>query len=88
MRHDEDLEMAVDWCRENGFIFDGINCNPENDSRDPECDKLYAVFYIDDKSIGVPLLRDSEGIVRDHVDWYEIDRTFTPLLEEIIIKLK
>ena len=88
MRHDEDLDMAVNWCKEQGFTFDGINCNPENDDRDPDCDKMYAVFYIDDKAFGVPLLRDNDGIVRDHVDWYEIDRTFTPLLEEIINKLK
>jgi len=87
MRHGEDLDNAVAWCRECGFEFDGINCNPENDARDPECDKLYAVFYIDDKAFGTPLLRDTDGNLRDHVDWEEIDRIFTPLIHEIKNKL-
>lgn len=88
MRHDDDLDDAVEWCKECGFVFDGINKNQENDERDPECDKLYAVFYIDDKAFGVPLLCDTEGKVRDHVDWDKIDSVFTPLITEINEKIK
>lgn len=89
MRHGKDLDDAVSWCKECGFIFDGVNHNPENEKRDPEYnEKMYAVFYIDDKNFGVPLLHDTQGTVRDHVDWVEIDKIYTPFLEEIITKLK
>lgn len=88
MRHGKDLDDAVEWCKDNGFTFDGINHNPENEERDPEYnEKMYAVFYIDDKNFGVPLLHDAQGRIRDHVDWSEIDRTYTPFLWELIIKV-
>lgn len=89
MRHGKDLDNAVEWCAEQGFTFDGVNHNPENEERDPEYnEKMYAVFYIDDKNFGVPLLRDTTGNLRDHVDWDEIDNNFTPLIESIIEKIK
>lgn len=89
MRHGKELEEARVWCANCNFFFDGVNCNPENDERYPEYNqKLYAVFYIDDKSMGVPLLHDTNGKIRDHVDWKELDRIYTPFLEELIVKIK
>lgn len=88
MRHGKDLDDAVSWCKDNGFTFDGVNHNPENEERDPDYnEKMYAVFYIDDKCFGMPLLHDTQGKIRDHVDWQEIDRIYTPFLWELIIKV-
>lgn len=87
MRQGQDLLDAVVWCEEQGFLFDAVNCNPESDRLYPHAEKMYAVLYVDDKAMGTPLLRDTEGIVRDHVDWNRIDENITPLLTEIISKL-
>ena len=89
MRHGTELEAARVWCANCKFFFDGVNHNPENEERDPDWnEKMYAVFYIDDKALGTPLLHDTEGIIRDHVDWEEIDKIYTPFLEELIEKVK
>ena len=52
-REGNDLEVAVDWCKQMGLIFDAVNDNlPEVidkygcNSRKISCD-----FYIDDKAI-------------------------------------
>ena len=88
MRHGNDLEAARAWCANCKFFFDGVNCNPENDERDPDhSEKVYAVFYIDDKAFGTPLLHDTNGIIRDHVDWQEIDKIYTPFLEDLITEI-
>lgn len=51
-REGDALQMAVDWCEEQGLYFDAVNANlPDviaffgNDSRKISCD-----LYIDDKS--------------------------------------
>lgn len=89
MRNNGDLEAAVKWAKKQGFIFDGVNCNPEADKRYPGySQKMYAVFYIDDKSFGTPLLHDTDNKIRDHVDWEEIDKKYTPYLEKIINSFK
>lgn len=89
MRNNGDLEAAVKWSNEQGFTFDGVNCNPESDERYPGySQKMYAVFYIDDKSFGTPLLHDTDNEIRDHVDWEEIDKKYTPYLEKIINSFK
>ena len=88
MRHGKDLDDAVHWCKDMGFTFDGVNHNPENEERDPEYnEKMYAVFYIDDKSFGIPLLHNTNGKIRDHVDWDEIDKKYTPFLEDLITEI-
>jgi hypothetical protein len=49
------LEEAVEWCRNQGIIFDAVNANlPETLQRygsDPR--KITADYYIDDKTLGV-----------------------------------
>lgn len=89
MRYGKDLEDAVVWCSNCKFFFDGVNRNEEHELFDPNHsrDKMYAVFYIDDKAFGTPLLHDKFGIIKDHVDWDEIDRRYTPFLRELIMKL-
>ena len=89
MRHGKDLEEARVWCANCKFFFDGVNHNPENEARDPEYnEKMYAMFYIDDKAFGTPLLHDTTGKIKDHVDCETIDRIYTPFLTELIKRIK
>lgn len=56
----EDLDAAVEWCKEQGLVFDAVNDNvPEavaefgDNSR-----KIYADYYIDDKNLPVYIPKD------------------------------
>jgi hypothetical protein len=58
------LEEAVNWCKEQGIIFDAVNANlPETLQKygtDPR--KITADYYIDDKTLGAhPLLLSIAG---------------------------
>ena len=68
VRGGEALELAVQYCKERGIVFWGVNENPEqwkwSDSR-----KVYAEFYIDDLAIGSPLVPPTEIRPRPMVDW-------------------
>jgi len=63
-REGEFLQLAIDFCRNNGLEFDAVNDNlPENiaqygvNSRKISCD-----FYIDDKSISGNTYKLLEGL--------------------------
>jgi hypothetical protein len=47
------LSEAVAWCREQGLAFDAVNENlPERIKQwENDCRKVYADFYVDDKSL-------------------------------------
>lgn len=66
------LTDAVNFCKENGIVFWGINRNPEQDSW-TSSHKAYANAYIDDAAVGCPL-RDhpSSKVTRPCVDWSRI----------------
>jgi len=69
------LTEAVEWCRERGIEFWGVNENPEqkNWTSSP---KVYAHIYIDDAALGCPLIHPEKG--RSYVDWEAVwDRWFT-----------
>jgi hypothetical protein len=58
------LDEAVNWCKEQGIIFDAVNANlPETLQKygtDPR--KITADYYIDDKTLGAhPLLLSIAG---------------------------
>lgn len=59
------LREAVEWCRERGLVFWGVNENPEQDWSS-SC-KAYAHIYIDDAAHGCPLKNGKDG--RAYVDW-------------------
>lgn len=46
------LQEAIDWCKERGIEFDGINQSPAQFSTSL---KQYARVYIDDAALGCPL---------------------------------
>lgn len=62
------LDEAVQFCNDNGIIFLGVNCNPQQDFFGSP--KIFAHVYIDDMAYGCPLIYNEDG--RPHVDWDEI----------------
>ena len=61
-RKDDELQAAVDWCADEGIMFDAVNENlPEiiekygGDSR-----KIHADFYVDDKNLIIDEVSISE----------------------------
>lgn len=59
------LQEAIDFCKENGLEFDGINESPEQFSTST---KQYAHVYIDDSALGCPLT------ILGSVDWTRVIR--------------
>ena len=59
------LQEAVDYCRERGIEFWGVNRNPDQISWTTS-PKVYAQVYIDDLAIGVPI---KDGVV----DWDAVE---------------
>lgn len=66
MRSERYLDDAVEYCRDNGVEFFGVNRNPEQDSW-TSSPKVYAQLYIDDASFGCPLVYEPGS--RPYVDW-------------------
>lgn len=66
MRSDKELKEAVQYCKDNGLEFDGINTNPTQKTwtNSPKC---YAHLYIDDAAFGCPLIYPEIG--RPYVNW-------------------
>lgn len=62
------LTQAVEWCKERGITFWGVNNNPEQHtwSQSP---KQYAHIYIDDAAFGCPLRDFPRSGSRPVVDW-------------------
>lgn len=69
MRSGEELEQAIEYCREHGIEFDGINEDPDQ-SEWTDSPKAYANVYVDDLAAGCPLLE--EGRDRPCVDWSKV----------------
>lgn len=86
MRHDEILVEPLKILRENGIELYGIRRNPQQDKDGNSVTKAWAVFSIDDRNIGTPV-KMFEGCDRPHVDWEEIDKIMSPILQEIRDKL-
>lgn len=65
------LQEALDWCKERGLEFDGVNESPAQFSTS---NKQYAKVYIDDAALGCPLRvypeLDKSSMVA--VDWERI----------------
>lgn len=72
MRSGKELNEAVNWCRDKGFVFDDINENQDQKAW-TESPKIYANVYIDDAALGCPLmkLKDTE---RPVVNWEAVNK--------------
>lgn len=66
-RAGEDLDNAVEWCREQGIIFDAVNKPlPEQTARwGNDTRKIYADYYIDDKAMTV---KEAERLMDRRMD--------------------
>ena len=67
MRHGDGLREAVEYCKNAGIEFYGINKNPSQDWSDSP--KAYAHIYVDDMAVGCPLINYNGGKV---VDWNKV----------------
>lgn len=76
MRSNKELDEAVEWCRERGIEFWGINTNPQQSSW-TNSPKVYCHLYIDDAAFGVPLLFTSNS--RPCVDWSNVINYITSI---------
>lgn len=54
-REGAELQEAVDLCKKHGLYFDAINDNIRYNNMNVNSRKVYADFYIDDKSTGLSL---------------------------------
>lgn len=54
-REGEHLDIALEWCKEQGLEFDAVNDNLEERKCqwDNNCRKIYADYYIDDHNLFV-----------------------------------
>lgn len=74
MRSDDELEEAVEWCRNRGLSgWFGVNENPEQDEW-TNSRKVYANHYIDDAAVGCPLVETDD---RPYVDWSKVKAWLT-----------
>lgn len=72
------LSEAVDWFIDNGIVLSGINTNPTQKTW-TKSPKTYADLYIDDRSLGVPLLFDPKNLKKSYVDWELIENLLVVL---------
>lgn len=74
-RTGKDLEAAVEWCQEQGIVFDAVNgLLPEQIKRWGDTRKVYADFYIDDKAMTVEALESIMDQVVDIVEKYKLQQ--------------
>lgn len=78
MRHDEILKEPLQILKDKGIELYGVRKNPRQD--DGVVTKSFAIMSIDDRNLGVPV-QWLEGCNRPHVDWVEVDKIGTPLLD-------
>lgn len=62
------LSDAVNFCREHGVEFDGINEGP-GDREWTTSPKAHAKVYVDDAAFGCPLIESARMGARKMVDW-------------------
>lgn len=74
------LTEAVEWCRERGVEFWGVNGNPGQSSW-TQSPKAYAHLYIDDAAFGCPLVESKKAGNRPHVDWSKVGPAVMEMLE-------
>ncbi len=86
MRHDEILKEPLKILENYGVKLYNLRKNPCQDKDGNEVSKCFAIMSIDDRNLGVPV-KWLEGCNRPHVDWEQIDKIMTPILEEISAKL-
>lgn len=72
----EDLEAAVQFCKEQGLEFDAINDHlPEQKARwNNDTRKIWADMYIDDKNVSIDTVKNAVEMIREVLDEKELER--------------
>lgn len=65
------LTQAVEFCRQNGVVFYGVNENPDQIDW-TSSPKAYANIYVDDAAFGCPLRENPRSGGRPFVDWDQV----------------
>ena len=65
------LKDAVDYCKQMGLEFIGVNENPDQKYWNGS-PKAYAQIYIDDAALGCPLITPKDKNRRPYVDWVRV----------------
>ena len=73
MRSGNELADAIQWFIDNNIPLFGINENPTQKSWTAS-PKVYAHIYIDDASLGCPLITNIFITQRPFVDWMEVEK--------------
>ena len=82
MRHDEILKEPLETLEKYGVKLYGLRKNPQQDKDGNTVPKAFAVFSIDDRNVNIPV-KWYEDCTRPYVDWIEVDKIMTPILEHI-----
>lgn len=77
------LTKAVEFCRQNGIKFWGVNQNPEQ-SEWTESPKQHAHIYIDDAAFGCPLIPGPLPDSAPVVDWSIVGPAIGPAIERLL----
>ena len=80
MRHDEILKEPLEILEKEGVKLYNLRKHPKQDN--DEVSKTFAVFTVDDRCVGIPV-KWFDGCNRPYVDWVEVDKIMTPILEYI-----
>lgn len=86
MRNDELLKEPMQILKERGINVYGVRKNPLQAKDENEVTKSFAIMCVDDRNINSPI-RWHEDCERPYVDWDEIDKCATPILDYIYEKL-
>ena len=86
MRHDEILKEPLETLEKYGVKLYGLRKNPQQDKDGNTVPKAFAVFSIDDRNVNIPV-KWYEDCTRPYVDWIEVDKIMTPILEHISVNL-
>lgn len=68
-RGDKELQDAVRYLEKNNIQLFGVNGNPEQHWTSSP--KAFAHVYVDDRGLGVPLIRPRPGAMQ-YVDWSKV----------------
>ena len=68
MRSEKELIEALNWFRDNGIKISGVN-KDIGQEKWTQSSKTYAELYIDDASLGAPLMFDPKISDRPFIDW-------------------
>lgn len=86
LRNDNLLREPLEILERENVKLYGLRKNPKQE-KDGVVTKSFAVFSIDDRNVACPH-KWLDGCTRPHVDWYEVDRIMTPILEHISKQLE